>query len=648
MNFRFGLTAVLLATTALPAFGLAGEATPQAARHVLNFDDVELSSLIADVSIVTGYTFIVHPDVRGKRVTVTSSTPLTREGVFEVFLSTLRVQGFTAVPAGKNTYRIIPEQSAVSEAGTRSSSANSFVTEIIHLNNFNALEAAQMVKPLVDAQGQVIANPRSNTLVVVDYESNMPRIRQLVAGIDEDRTRTETIGLKNIPSGEMESILMALQKNGGEDSSASNFQAIASQTGNSIVIRGDDVTVDRALKVIEQLDATDRVEDTLRVISLKNADASEIVPILEKVAGAMAFRRAETGGDVTPSTIAFHAPTNSIVINAPSETLLTLERVIQDLDKRRAQVLVEAIIVEMSDDTARELGLQFLLSGTGNSTVPFASTNYSRSAPNLLALAGAVAGDTPFNTGDSNPFATSAVTSLLGLTGLSVGIGVQDGDTLFGAILTAVESDTNSRVLSKPFNMTLDNGTSSLLVGQEVPIITGSVLGNDNTNPFQTVDRKEIGVRLDVTPRISSDDAVRLEINQEVSSIAGAISTATSDLIFNKRQITTDVLADSGEIIVIGGLIQQSDTIANEKVPILGDVPVAGRLFRSEGKSTKRTNLMVFIRPTVIRDRQSARDVTARSYRFVRAEELWNGKDDKVNSLDAFVSQVLGSPPPQQ
>ena len=647
MNFRFGLTAVLLATTALPAFGQASEATPPAARHVLNFDDVELSSLIADVSIVTGYTFIVHPDVRGKRVTVTSSTPLTREGVFEVFLSTLRVQGFTAVPAGKNTYRIIPEQSAVSEAGTRSSSANSFVTEIIHLNNFNALEAAQMVKPLVDAQGQVIANPRSNTLVVVDYESNMPRIRQLVAGIDEDRTRTETIGLKNIPSGEMESILMALQKNGGEDSAASNFQAIASQTGNSIVIRGDDVTIDRALKVIQQLDSTDRVEDTLRVISLKNADASEIVPILEKVAGAMAFRRAETGGEVTPSTIAFHAPTNSIVINAPSETLLTLERVIQDLDKRRAQVLVEAIIVEMSDDTARELGLQFLLSGTGNSTVPFASTNYSRSAPNLLALAGAVAGDTPFNTGDSNPFAASAVSSLLGLTGLSVGVGGQDGDTLFGAILTAVESDTNSRVLSKPFNMTLDNGTSSLLVGQEVPIITGSGLGNDNTNPFQTVDRKEIGVRLDVTPRISSDDAVRLEINQEVSSIAGAISTATSDLIFNKRQIQTDVLADSGEIIVIGGLIQQSDTIANEKVPILGDVPVAGRLFRSEGKASKRTNLMVFIRPTVIRDRQSARDVTARSYRFIRAEELWNGKDDKVNSLDAFVSEVLSSPPPQ-
>ena len=647
MNVRFGLSAILLATTALPAFGLEGGSGAKASLHVLNFDDVELSSLVADVSIVTGYTFIVHPDVRGKRVTVTSSSPLTREGVFDVFLSTLRVHGFTAIPAGKDTYRIIPEQSAVSEAGTRSSGSNSFVTEIIHLNNFNALEAAQMVKPLVDAQGQVIANPRSNTLVIVDYQSNMPRIRQLVAGIDEDRTRTETISLKNIPSGELESILMALQKTGGEDAFASNFQAIASQTGNAIVIRGDDLMVERALKVVEQLDATDRVEDTLRVISLKNADAADIVPILEKVAGAMAFRRGEAGGEIALSTIAFHASTNSLVINAPSETLLTLERVIQDLDKRRAQVLVEAIIVEMSDDTARELGLQFLLSGTGNSTVPFASTNYSRSAPNLLALAGAISGDTPFNSGENNPFAASAITSLLGLTGLSVGVGGQDGDTLFGAILTAVENDTNSRVLSKPFNMTLDNGTSSLLVGQEVPIVTGEVLGDGNTNPFRTVDRKEIGIRLDVTPRISSDDAVRLEINQEVSSISGAINVATSDLIFNKRQITTDVLADSGEIIVIGGLIEQSDTIANEKVPVLGDIPVAGRLFRTEGKATKRSNLMVFIRPTVIRDRQSARDVTARSYRFVRAEELWNGKDDKVNSLDAFVSEVLGAPPPQ-
>ena len=324
-----------------------------------------------------------------------------------------------------------------------------------------------------------------------------------------------------------------------------------------------------------------------------------------------------------------------------------MERVIQELDKRRAQVLVEAIIVDISDDAARELGLQFLLSGTDGSTVPFVSTNYSRSAPNMLALAGALSSDTPFSTGDSstNPFTTTALNSLLGLQGVTVGVGGQEGDTLFGAILTAVETDSNSRVLSKPFNLTLDNGKSSLLVGQDVPIATGQVLGDDNSNPFQTIDRKEIGIQLDVTPRISNDDTVRLDIFQEVSSISGVIGIATSDLIIDTRKIETSVLADSGEIIVIGGLIEQAETLSEEGVPVLSDIPGLGRLFRTEGEALTRTNLMVFIKPTIVRDKEGARDATSRSYRYIRAEELWDGETD--SSLDDFVSTVLGSPPPQ-
>ena len=647
MSFRIGLSAILLASTGLPAFGLTGSTSEEPARHVLNFDDVELSALIADVSIVTGYTFIVHPDVKSKRVTVTSSSPLTKDGIFEVFLSTLRVHGFTAVPAGKDSYRIVPEQSAVGEAGLRGEGGNSSVTEIIKLDHFSAQEAAQMVKPLIDAQGQVIANARSNTLVVVDYASNLPRVRKLIARLDEDQTTIETLPLLNVPAAEMQAILTSLSQTAGEGGVA-DFQAIASKSGNALILRGDEMAVKRALSVAQNLDVSDRAEDTLRIVSLKNADASEVVPVLEKVAAAMSTRRGEISADGSASTIAFHAPTNSLVLSAPTETLLAMERVIENLDRRRAQVLVEAIIVEMSDDTARELGLQFLLSGTGDSTVPFASTNYSRSAPNLLALAGALSSDTPLSGGGTgNAFSQSAVTSLLGLTGLSVGVGGQSGNTLFGAILNAVETDTNSRVLSKPFNMTLDNGTSSLLVGQEVPIVTGEVLGDGNSNPFRTVDRREIGIRLDVTPRISSDDTVRLEINQEVSSIAGAVGQVTPDLIFNKREITTSVLADSGEIIVIGGLIEQSETDTMEKVPLLGDIPLAGRAFRNEGTARNRKNLMVFIRPTVIRDAQSARDVTSRSYRYVRAEELWSGKDGAPNSLDAFVNEVLGAEVPQ-
>lgn len=646
MRLKIGLSAALFATLAPNAIAQTNTSGSTESRHVLNFDDVELSALIADVSIVTGYTFVVHPDARSKRVTVTSSAQLTADGVFDVFLSTLRVHGFAAIPAGKNAYRIVPEQSAVGEAGLGTLTNNSFITEILHLNNFSAQSAAQMIKPLIDQQGQVIATPRSNTVVVVDYASNMPRIRKLVAGLDADRDRIETISLKNIPATELQSILTNLHQRQNEDSFSANFKVVAATTGNAIIVRGDDELVQRALNVAKDLDAANRVEDSLRVISLNNANADEIVPILEKVATAMTTRQSAQSDAAMPSTIAHHGPTNSLVISAPPETLLSLERIIQDLDKRRAQVLVEAIIVEMSDDTAKELGLQFLLSGTNGSTVPFASTNYSQSAPNMLALAGALSDNTPFTNSGTNPFTDSAINSLLGVTGLTLGVGGQSGDTLFGAILTAVESDTSSRILSKPFNLTLDNGTSSLLVGQEVPIVTGEVLGNDNSNPFRTVDRKEIGISLDVTPRVSTDDTIRLEIKQQVSSIAGAVGIATSDLIFNKRSIETSVLADSGEIIVIGGLVQQSDTETSEKIPFLGDVPIAGRLFRTEGVDHQRTNLMVFIRPTVIRDKQGARDVTARSYRYIQAEELWAGKEENSNSLDSFVRDVLGDEPP--
>lgn len=652
MKLKSVISAALLSATAPSAFALAGESSPEPSRHIMNFDDVELSALIADVSTVTGYTFIVHPDARTKRVTVSSSTPLTKEQVFDVFLSALRVHGFTAVPAGRSTYRIVPEAKAVAEAGVSGGGPNSFTTEIFALKHSSARDVAAVIKPMIAQEGQIVANNASNTLVIVDYASNLPRLRAILNQLDSDPSITQTISLKNIPAREMAGILTNLSVPPGENSYAINFRAVASETGNSIVLQGDEALVARAVEVSQELDSHDRTEDTLRVIPLNNANAEDLVPVLQQMALAMDARRESSSEVSAKTTIAHHEPTNSLVISAPPETLSALERIITDLDRRRAQVLVEAIIVEMSDDTARELGLQFLVSGTGESTVPFVTTNYSRSAPNLLALAGALSSDTPFSSGSedsTNPFAQAAVNSLLGLSGLSIGVGGQDGDTMFGAILTAVENDTQSRILSKPFNMTLDNGTSSLLVGQEVPVATGEVLGDSNSNPFRTVDRKKIGVGLDVTPRISNDGTIRMDIRQEVSNIAQAISTSSSstDLIFNTREITTSVIADDGEIIVLGGLVEQSETAVTEKVPLLGDIPVAGRLFRSEGKGMGRTNLMVFIRPTIVRDREDASRATARSYRYIRAQELWNGEEDSGKSLDNFVNQVLGSPPPQ-
>ncbi|MEH6743802.1 type II secretion system secretin GspD [Hyphomonas sp.] len=650
MNLKTLLSATAILAASPSAFALANETPADTARHILNFEDVELSALIADVSTVTGYTFVVHPEARTKRITVSSTTPLTRQQVFDVFLSSLRVHGFTAVPAGKATYRIVPEQSAVGEAGMGAYGSNAFTTEIFSLQHLNALEAAKMLKPVIDEQGQVIANAQSNTLVVVDYASNIPRLRSMVDKIDADPSVTETIQLANTSATEVANILTSLNTNAGEDAYKSNFRAIASEAGNALILRGDPAAVERAKLVTADLDGRDRLQDTIRVVPLNNADAADVVPILQQVAFAIDKRRGLADANEA-TTIAHHDSTNSLVISAAPETLLSLERVIGDLDRRRAQVLVEAIIVEMTDDTARQLGLQFLLSGTGSNSVPFATTNFSASAPNLLTLAGAISTDTPFADGEdssvNDALTTAALNSLLGLTGLTVGVGGQDGDTLFGAVLTAVEADTNSRILSKPFNMTLDNGTSSLLVGQNVPVTTGQVLGDDNTNAFTTVDRQDVGVGLTVTPRISNDGTIRMQIEQEVSNIAGAITAGVTDVVFNTRKINTSVIADDGEIIVLGGLIEQTEAFSNEKVPLLGDIPVAGRLFRTEGKSLGRTNLMVFIRPTIIRDRAGAAAATSRSYNYIRAEELWDGEGNDTSSIDNFITEVLGSPPPQ-
>ncbi len=639
----------LIAASAI-ALGLQGAAfaemnSPQAARHVLSLNDVDITALIDDVSIITGYTFILHPDVRRTKVTVMSQSPMSTNDVFQVFLSTLRVHGFAAVPAGKGVYRIVPEQTAIGDASSRDAGPNTFMTQVFKLDNFSAIEAAQMVKPLVDAQGQVVANARSNTLVVVDYASNFPRVRDIVRGLDEnDRTKVQTIELRNVPAREIETILSELLSD-RDDNPNNRFEVSASTSSNSIVVRGDEATVARAVRVAQELDQSDPVRDSLRVIELANSNAEDIVPILERLAETMA-EQASPGEAQTPgATIAHHQPTNSLVISASPDTILAMERVVEALDKRRAQVLVEAIIVEMSDDTARELGVQFLLSGTGDSSVPFLSTNFSRSAPNLLQLGGALADPTAL--GGTNPFIEGAVSSLLGLEGVSIGGGGRSGNTLFGAILTAVEQDTRSKVLSKPFNLTLDNGTSQLLVGQQIPVTTGETLSSDNSNPFRTVTRQDVGIKLDVTPRISADDTIRLDIFQEVSSISTTLSSGTDDFVTNLRQITTSVLADDGEIIVIGGLIEQSDEVVNSKVPFAGDIPVVGNLFKSEGKDFERTNLMVFIRPTIIRDREDARAVTSRNYRYIRAEELLREEDgDGISELDAFISDVLGSAPP--
>lgn len=620
-----------------------------AERHVINLDRVELSALIDDVSIITGYTFLLHPDVGNTRVSIRSQTPVTKKEVFQIFLSTLRVHGITAVPTGRGVYTVLPEKDAVGRTSAGGAGADVFVTEVFRLSRFDPIEAAQIVKPLIDPQGQIVANRASNSIVVVDYASKMNQLSRLLDELDgTDKIRVETVNLQHIPAREMEAILLNVIGKNSSGDGRSPIEISASLSSNSIVIRGDDAAIQQAQKVINELDREPRVQESLRVIPLKNASAEDLVPILETMSGSLSDGAAAEGaGD--RATIAHHQPTNSLVLSAPPEMLRSLERVVSELDKRRAQVLVEAIIVEMSDEMARELGVQFLLSGiSDDSTVPFLSTNFSRSAPNLLSIAGAIGAansDTPSISTALAGTTSAALNSLLALNGASFGVGGRSGDTLFGAVLTALEEDTDSKILSKPFNMVLDNDEAELLVGQEVPIQTGSTLGDGNTNPFTTFERREVGITLRVRPRISNDDTIRLEIFQEVSSVAGANIIVNQNPTFNTRKVDTTVLADNGEIIVIGGLIDQVDTIVNSKVPILGDIPVMGNLFKSEGRTVGQTNLMVFIKPTIIRDRNDARSVTDENYSRLLSDEYLREGDDKTYSIDHFFNSNLGQVP---
>ncbi len=637
-----GILAALAAGSLLVSpVAMAQMDTPAQQRHRINLDDVELTDLIEDVSIVTGYTFIVHPQVRG-RVTVTSQTALTTDEVFDVFLATLRVHQFVAIPSGDRTYRIVPEATASSSAGIQSRGPNgdSFVTQIVKLNYFSAVEAAQMLNPILNPSGQVVANRNSNTLVIVDYASNMPRLREVVRQLDEDGTTIETIALQNVPAQEMETVL-----NGLHDEFALNFTAIASDTTNSIILRGEEHAVARALTVARELDAAERVRDNIRVLPLSNAKAEEIVPVLERLSASIAQQNGAGEGSRVAPTISFHEATNSLVLSAEYEMLNALERVVQELDVRRPQVMVEALVVEMSDNAVNELGLQFVVSGTGND-IPFASTNFSRSAPNILALTGALVSDGGLTGSGSNTFQSAAISSLLGLEGLTLGGGGMSGDTLFGVILNAVENDVESNILSTPMLMAVDNETSSIIVGQEIPVTTGEVLSDSNSNAFRTIERQNVGVQLDVTPQIGEGDSVRLSIYQEASNIADAVSTS-GEFITNKRSIETTVIADDGEIIVLGGLIEQTSAVSASQVPFLGDLPGVGRLFQSEGVTNSRTNLMVFIRPTVVRDSEDVRMTTSQRYRYIRAQELMSTGAETSN-IDSFVQDVLGAVPPAQ
>ncbi len=632
---------VLVLTASLPVHANAQTNGGQ----TLNFRDAELTAVIEDVSRQTGYTFIVDPEVRG-RVTITSQSALTSEEVFQVFLSTLRVNGYAAVRSAPGVFQILPQaEGARAGAPVRSGRDDDvFLTSVIRLTNSSARDAVRAIGPMISSNGAANAVEGGNLIVVVDFASNVRSVEQAIRAMDVDRSTVEMLVLENLPAEDMVNIVERLRTRTaqGEDDRAFAVTVAAVPASNALLLRGEPGAVGEMVALARRIDAVSASNQSFRVIYLDHAEGEDLLPILEQFAVALSPGDSASG---RPVSIAHHAPTNSIIINADPDLLRELEQVIGRLDIRRPQVQVEAIVVEISDRAARDLGVQFLLAGDGSDATPFGYTRYgSSSSPDLLALAGALItdsfDDTETTTG-SVDLRSLALSSLLGARGGTFGVGGEIGDsgTLFGVVLNALESDTDSNVLSKPQITVLDNEEAELVVGQEIPVTTGETLGSNNTNPFRQINREDVGVKLQVTPQINDGDTIRLSIIQEVSSVAGPVSADFQELITNTRQISTTVLADNGEIIVLGGLIETDEQFAEDAVPGLSRIPVAGRLFQNEARSTTRRNLMVFLRPVIIRDAADMREVTRSAYDYtVGSQRVAN---DGRSSLDDLVDMML-------
>ena len=666
-------------------------AAPVLAQQTVNLRDADVRAFIQDVSRATGRTFIIDPRVQGK-VSVVSERPLDQAGYFELFLSTLRANGLVVTPAAGGAFRVAPADGAATQPSA-GQGRDRFETAVLNLNFIDAASAIETLRPLVSREGQVTANRAGNAVIVADYADNVARVRQLARQIDQDRAAVRVVALKHAGAREIATSLAQIAQGSAE---GRGWQVAPVDASNSLVLRGDPATLAKLARTVADLDQAAAAGSDVRVFFLNHADAEKLVPVLQQLVGqpvspasqsapqAMpaqsAFGNANaaaqgqqpaasaplpaqpTGGSLGTSgfvpgasigrgqaVIARYEGANAIVIAAPADVQRRLGEVIRQLDVRREQVLVEAIIVEISDIAAQRLGVQFLLSGTGGSNIPFSVTNYSNAAPNLLAVAGAIAAEKRYGQDNSTTVAlrNAAVNSLLNANGGQFGFGGNLGsNAVFGFVVNAVKADTASNVLSTPSVMTLDNAQARILVGQNVPLATGQALSNNFDNAFRTVQRQDIGIALDVRPQINAGGTIKLTLRQEVSSIATSIVTQNiPDIILNKREINTTVTVDDGQIIALGGLIDENERRAIEKVPLLGDIPFLGNLFRSKSRDRTKTNLMVFIRPTIIRNAEDAAKLTGDRYQYVRAEQA-RREATADPSIDALVRDYLKAPIP--
>lgn len=580
-----------------------------------NYKEADIRQIIEAVGEVTGRNFIIDPRVNGN-VTMLSSTPMSPDAFYEAFLSILEVYGFVAINTGDIT-KILPNASARQYPGflgTDGAAADDIVTQIIQVHNVGAAQLVPILRPLIPQYGHLAAHPGSNMLIISDRALNVERMIRIIRRIDQSNDEDiEIVPLSNASATEIVRVLNALSQAPRSDGLAVTTTLVADSRTNSILIGGDKSERLRLRVLIAHLDTPLEDGGDTQVRYLRYADAEALATKLQqhftqRAAGDGAALSANSGADVS---VWADAQTNALVINAPPKMMRSLMSIVDKLDIRRAQVLIEAIIVEVITDKTAELGVTWATSGTGSNS-PIALTNFPGIGAGVVQFASAI------GSGDSG---TADPAGILG-AGITLGVGrISDTGASFAAILHALQADANTNIISTPSIVTTDNEEASLNVGQEVPFVTGSFSSvggvGGAVNPFQTIQREQVGVKLVITPQINEGNSLLLKISQEISSIASSSSGAV-DLITNERIIETTVIVDDGQILVLGGLLEDTLRESTQRVPILGSLPLIGALFRSQKMDAVKTNLMIFIRPKILRDSISTAFETNAKYNAIR------------------------------
>ena len=659
----------------------AGTGLASAESWKVNLQDADIKAFINEVATITDQNFVLDPRINGN-VTVISNKALSRDEIYQLFLSVMQVNGVAAIDSG-TTIKLVPDnvakQSGVAVDLRGNSVGETLATRVIYLTNTQAAEVLGVIRPLMPQSAHAAAVPGVNALVLSDRADSLNQLTALIRDLDSNvNDSLHVIPLRHVDAERMMDLISSLvmTTGGGQAQGSSNqLKVIADASSDRLLVKGSPEMIAKVQEMVNQLDTTpSRRLSGLRVFRLKYASASHIAEMLRGLLANQSINSAgaasslesaslndtpstgaaltdETGGINTsaassiaaspsssggsgsdvggrPFSIIADETQNAVIVNAAPELMFEIEDAVNQLDNRRAQVLIQAAIVEVSGDDATQLGVQWAL---GNANSGYGVVNFNNVGASAASLAAAAL------SGGGSASISAAAGSIAGAL---IGIGDSSKDSrgntqFYGAILQALDSSTSANLLSMPSILTLDNEKASILVGQNVPFVTGSFTtsGNNSNNPFQTIDRQDIGINLNVIPHIGDNGTVRLEVSQEVSSVVPGSTGNASGLITNKSLINTTILADDQQTIALGGLMRDNTTTRQQKVPGLGNVPVIGRLFRSDNDSTQKSNLIIFLQPTILRDGGAVASVTERKFNQMRVLQLVIDKNGTIKQL---------------